>query len=514
MKRTVGIIILLFTILNVSSFFIMKAKTPQYTVFTGAVHYPPDYLYYLSFITQGKEHWIYSSNLKSSETQSPEFLNWFYVLGGHIGSLFGLSSIAIYQLMVVCTSIVYLGSAYLLFSLVFPTQPVTRGIAYLLFLLSNAFPKITHSAAGWDFNFYYPFNNMGHPFVRLSNVPHHTLIQASILQAFVFFGKYTSSPSKKYLPIMAILGIILGSMQPLQWAIVTGILGLCSIFFSLSIIPSIVLGFSGLPFAIYIQQLYSGSLYTYMINWEKNQQVFISFKEFVTLHGPVMLVGLISIPLLYKKISRTAIPMLLYSTLAIGIFFSPIPVKIGVLNLRFLSIVPIAAVSYMCALLIKTLCIGVPAARRYPLMWFAAFCIIAITIPVTYAHVALGRPHASLEEVNTYLPIGMYELYETARKTIAPSEVTLVTPFFSQSFPGFVGRHVFVADAFGTLDFQRKKEESDRFLALSGTASDRYTWLKKNSISYIITYAWTPISDMPELRIVQQNDYAILYKVM
>src|SRR6185369_8307954 len=94
-------IIALFTLANVSSYFIGLFHTPQYTVFLGTVHYPLDYLYYLSFIVQGKLHWLMASNLNSSETTKLEFVNWIYVLGGHIGNLFRLDVPMIYQCLVV-----------------------------------------------------------------------------------------------------------------------------------------------------------------------------------------------------------------------------------------------------------------------------------------------------------------------------------------------------------------------------------------------------------------------------
>jgi phage shock protein PspC (stress-responsive transcriptional regulator) len=184
MKRTVAVIILIFTLLNISSYFVMRSRAPQYTVFTGAVHYPPDYLYYLSFITQGKDNWLLGANLKSAETRDLQALNWFYVLGGHLGHMLNLSPQFIYQLLVILASIAYLTAAYALCTVCFPKQPMSRLVAFVVFLISNAFPKITHTASGWDFNFFYPFNNIGHPFIRLSNVPHHTLIQAAILSAF------------------------------------------------------------------------------------------------------------------------------------------------------------------------------------------------------------------------------------------------------------------------------------------------------------------------------------------
>lgn len=530
MKRAVISIVLIFTILNISSFFIMQSRAPKYTVFTGAVHYPPDYLYYLSYIAQGRDHWILGENLKSAETTQGALVNWLYVLGGRVGNSIGISDIATYQLLVVVTSIWYLLASYFLFALCFPKQPMTRLVAWVLFLLSNAFPKIIHTPQGWDFGFYYPFNNLGHPFVRLSNVPHHTLIQGSIMAAFAFSLYYWKTYAPKALGALCLIGMILGTMQPLQWAFTGSVIGLYGLLLSYTryrnrhaphhyeflrpVLPGILLFSIGFPGAMYIQHLYSGPLYRYMLAWEKDQHVYIPIIDFIRLHGPVMLIGLLSTPFTFPRAPRHVYILWIYSAVALALFFSPIPQWAGVLNLRFVSVLPIFVAAYATAELIRRVTKHASNTLRYPLMWLAAFLVLAITIPVTYAHVALGRPNAQSENIQTYLPLGAYQIYNVAKSSIGLHDMTLVTPLLSQSFPAFTGRHVYEADAFGTIDFPRKHAEAQRFFSAIDSPTERTHWLQANNISYILTYAWAPISDMKTLTVVSANDYAILYRVV
>ncbi len=318
-------------------------------------------------------------------------------------------------------------------------------------------------------------------------------------------------------------------MQPLQWAFVTGVIGMYGAWRSwktvhatkrwlwpavaLPLLPAVALSISGLPFAIYIKHLYSGPLYTYMLEWEKNQQVYIPLLDFIRLHGPVVSLGLFSGLFFIHYITPRVLPLYIYSIISIGLFFSPIPKMVGILNLRFVSVIPVFVAAYFCAHLLRHVTSTVRLSYRYPVMWLGAFLLLSITIPVTYAHIALGRPNALLSDVNSYLPIGAYQIYDTAKKTILPHEVSLVTPLFAQNFPAFTGRHVFVADAFGTIHFQQKNAEALDFFAHLRSPEERIVWLHKNNIHFIFTYAWTPISDIPELEIIQKNDYAILYKV-
>ena len=223
-------IIVAFTLINISSYFVGLHNTPQFTTFLGSVHYPVDYLYYLSFIVQGKLHWLQAYNLGSGERTGLVFVNWMYTLGGHIGSLIHLDPPMIYQVMVVIGSFMYLVIAYTLMKLVFPKNTSLRLLAYVFFLISNAFPRIYQGESGWIFSYFYPFNNFGHPFVRLMNVPHHIYIQAAIMGGYVAAITFWSRPKKSAIAWLAIVGFFLASMQPLQWAWLTGILGVSGVY--------------------------------------------------------------------------------------------------------------------------------------------------------------------------------------------------------------------------------------------------------------------------------------------
>jgi hypothetical protein len=528
MKRTVAIIIAIFVLLNISSFFIMAAKTPKYTVFTGAVHYPPDYLYYLSFITQGKEHWLLGANLKSGDTLKLDLLNWMYVFGGHVGSIFHLPAQYTYQILVIIASICYLISGYYLISLLFPTRPTSRLVGYMLFLLSNAFPKIYLDHGSLIYSFYYPFNNLGHPFIRLTNVPHHLFISAGLIATFIFAIQYWQNKKMNNLLMLGLIGAGIAGMQPLQWAFITGVIGISGIFawwktktpettlqiktIITMLLPAIILFLLGIPFAMYIKSLFTSPLYIYMMTWEKQQQVYMPLIDFIILNGPVMLLGFIGYALLLPSLSLTTFPLFLYSTLSIALFFSPIPEKLGFMNLRVLSVIPTLTAAYISASILWSIVTKIAPNQKKPMTWFLAFLLLTITIPVTLAQVGLGRPNVETGNTNIFLPLGVYQTFQKATQIITQNETTLVTPQFALTFPAFTGRHVFSADAFGTINFLQKNSESELFVSEVETTEKRVKWLKNNNISYIFTYAWTPIN-LPNLSIVYKNDYAILYKV-
>jgi hypothetical protein len=524
------LIIALFTLCNISSYFFMAAKTPPFTIFTGAVHYPTDYLYYLSFITQGKDHWLRSYHLFTGETNTLEFLNWIYVLGGHIGSLIRLSPPVIFLCMITIGSIIYLLAAYKLMSICIPKNASARMMAYLLFLLSNAVPHIYQDHGRWIFSYYYPFNNLGHPFMRLINVPHHIFIQCFIMLA-LYMG-ITFWQHKKFLyttVILAVLGILLAGTQPLQWAFVGGVLGVGGIFAwwktygknsshtwipegLFAFLPSGVLAIAGFIPALYLKHLYTLPPFYNMIQWESQQQTYISFWHFLELYGPVMMLGLLGIPWIVKKISVPVLPLLLYMVITILVFFSPVPERMEILNLRFFSVIPVFAAAYISTTVIWSITKRFKSVPTKPTAWFLAFLLIAITIPVTVQQLYERTINALPQDINAYLPVGAMMTYDVARKTVSPTETVLVDYNYASSFAAFTGKHVFVSTNLSTIDFDRKLKETGAFFYAPGSVDDKIAWLKKNNISYIFTNAWTPLP-LPDLTIVDKNDFSILYKV-
>jgi hypothetical protein len=524
------LIIAFFTLCNISSYFVMAAKAPPFTVFTGAVHYPTDYLYYLSFITQGKDHWLRSYHLFTGETKTLEFLNWIYVLGGHIGSLIHLTPPVIFLCMMTIGSIVYLVAAYKLMSLCIPKNVSARMIAYLLFLLSNAVPHIYQDHGTWIFSYYYPFNNLGHPFMRLINVPHHLFIQCFIMLALYIGITYWQHKKTLYTTIaLVLLGILLASTQPLHWAFVTGVLGLGGIFAwwktygkktphmwlsegLFTLLPSGVFALAGFIPALYLRHLYTLPPYNNMIQWESQQQTYISFWHFLELYGPVMMVGILGIPWIIKKISIPVFPLLLYMGITILIFFSPVPAYLSILNLRFFSVIPVFAAAYISTNVIWNIAGRFKSLPTKTTAWFLAFLLIAITIPVTVRQLYERTLNALPQDVNAYVPLGAMMTYDVARKTVGPADTVLVDYIYSSSFAAFTGKHVFVSTSLSTVDFNRKLKETGIFFYAPGNPDDKIAWLRKNNISYIFTNTWTPLP-LPDLTIVDKNDYSVLYKV-
>jgi hypothetical protein len=528
----IPIIIACFTLINISSYYILLFHSPQYTVFLGTVHYPLDYLYYLSFITQGKTHWLRAYHLFTGERIRLEFLNWIYVLGGHIGSLFHLEPRIMYQVMVVGGSIIYLIMAYKLVCLLMPKNTSRQLMLFVLFLTSNAFPRIYEEGGKWIFSYYYPYNNFGHPFVRLSNVPHFLVIQTAIMATVYFAVLFRQKHSVRYGILLAITGLILGSLQPVQWAFMTGILALgmliihCTIWVTRSersqlplskiinqLLPAFSLFVGGIIPALYLKHLFSLPPYADVALWENNQQIRISFWHFIRLNGPLMILAIAGLPFVVRKLSTASFIVILNAFLTALLFFSPIPSYMCIMNIRFISVLPTLAFAYISTIVHWDLAKRIDRARTAACAWLLAFLALAITIPATLRQLYERTQISPPQDVNTYLPAGAYQAFAVAARAAGERDIVLVEPTFTQAFAAISGRHVYASNSFATIDYERKSREvMDFFYNTKMTGQDRVAFLNKNNIRYIVGYAWAPL-DLPKLISLYKNDYMILYKV-
>jgi hypothetical protein len=513
------LIVILATLINISSYFFIAGNAPQFTVFTGAVHYPPDYQYYLSYITQGTDHWLRAYHLYTSESPTLEFSNWIYVLAGHITSFFHINAPVTYQLMVVAGSVVYLVTAYKLIGLCVKNNRHIQMISYILFLLSNALPNIHMEKGSWIFGYFFPFNNLGHPLLRLTNVPHHLAISCLIMASLYAVNVFWQQRKKLQLVFIGILGFLLSAMQPLHWALVGAVVGLTGLYLwrktrTLSVmVPVIVFGIAGLIPALYLRHLYSLPPYSNMLAWEALQQIRIPFIHFLRLNGPVMILGIIGTLWVVKKMNVAAATLLLSSVISVGLFFSPLPERLNMLNIRFITVIPTLTASLITGQLLVMIAKKLDPKRVMLCTWFLVAITLGITFPVTWNQYMGRIDIAPPQDMNTYLPLGAYKIYQTAQRVIGPTDIVLSDYILSVSFAGMTGKHVYVAHAIGTIDFYRKLAEANAFIYTAQTPEEKIAWLKKNSIAYILTFAWQPIT-LPNLRLVDSNIYALLYKVL
>ncbi len=515
-------IIALFTLLNISSFLIALAKTPKFTVFVGTVHYPLDYFYYLSYIVQGKTHWFAGSSLFSGETTQLDFHNWIYVFFGRIWSF--LPPYITYQIMVVIGSVMFLTLSYALCRTLVPTKRWMAALTWVLFLVSNAFPRLYAQSGQWVLSYYYPWNNYGHPFIRLANVPHHVCIQTLLMGILLAAIRWWKQKKKSawIAASLSIQGFLLASMQPVQWALLAGIFGITAVILAWKTkrlaggmshaLPLLLVGAGGIVPALYLKHLVTTPPLSIAAAWEASQQTYISFLHFLRLFGPLSVIALVGIPLLVLKGTPEATVCVMYTLVSVGLFFSTIPQQLSILNVRILSSIPVLMFAWASAE-----CIGLLAAKlrgnERANAWLLALFVMACTLPVTKQHlVERTTLFTNPSDTQVYVPVGALMAFDAARAMSTPDDIFLVLSPFHTSFPGLTGRRVYVANELATIDFARKQKLGSDFYNNAMTDDEKRSFLRSERISYIFAYAWGPISS-PDIAEVYKNDFMIVYKV-
>lgn len=232
-------------------------NTPKDHVYLGTVHYPPDYFNYLSWIIQGEEHLLSSTLLYTGEDIGYNLSRWQFVLAGRFFSTLGIGVIETYQIMVVLGRIAFLAAGYLLISKIFPNSYSKRLLAFLFFASSTGWPIVSFNQQGIHLGYHWYWFNTGNFYARFGNTPHHllsnTILAVGLATVINLFNKSAEFSyqraryqhfrlSEQYFQLrrlrlrlisFALIGLFLGSTNPVEWGLMVGSLLLANLIMSL-----------------------------------------------------------------------------------------------------------------------------------------------------------------------------------------------------------------------------------------------------------------------------------------
>ncbi len=486
------------------------------TTFAGAVHYSLDYYYYLSYMAQGKLRWLTSMDINTPESTTRVFYHWFYVLSGRVFSVLGISNILGYQLLILGLTILLLFFSYRLIRMAVPSRSGSA-IAYILFLTSNAWPYLNRTPNGWTLQSYWSWYNYGEPFTRFSSIPHHLLAQTVLVGTLLLLASSTRIPRSRFFTTWALFvlsGFLLASTQtPLVLVVLATVAvfwvkeGMNSEFF-----PALLLiGAGAVPYAAYLRTLLSHPPFSWIITWEATQQVHMTILKFFQVNGPVVLLGVVGLPLFVSARIRARQMIVVFTLISWGLFLSPIPSLIAVLNVRFLSVVPTLTMACAAAVLIEAF------GKRFKPSFYNVIrvgitaIILACTIAPTVQQ-AVAR--ATFQQWNAYyfLPNTVLDAYREAEKRIGPQETCLVIWPFHISFTGLTGRRAFIVNQYATIDYLIKERQVTDFFADATPMAQKLQILSSNGISCVVAYSFT--KNLPaSLTPIYTNSYMAIYRV-
>ncbi len=533
----VSLILVLFASLNSLNYFVFSLATPKNSFFLGTVHWAGDYFYYLSQFAQGKHQWFFSYDLYTSDFKQKTLVGWVNVFLGHLFSLIRIDQLLAYQLSVIIFVALILGLSYLLIREIFPDSLTKRIVSFIFFTAGNAFPRIISKDGGFSFSYYNYWYDNALPFVRLGNVPHQLLAKAAVLLIILIFllvgknlekGKLNLKGLVLYLFSMVILGLMLSSIDPVMWGVVTLVLivSLGTHFLVRKYRDGreagkgregILLGLwtglfvSGLPISYYLKQLFSKPPYVQLANWEATQQVSIDPIHFILASGPILILAIVGLAFFLKKLTFQKIIAVIFPIVTIGIFFSPLPGLLRIVNVRFLPAATFLFLSCQAAEGVWGLSLKLEKRRKFLVI---VLTILVVLIGIPAYQVQFGE-RLAVDTRNSYyyLSSDAYKIYKDAEKMSNPEDTFLVIWPFNSSFPGITGRRVFMGHHLLTsASFRKDKEQTDFFWG-NETSEVMGEFLKKNQIDYVVTYPWTKnIDKIDNLVKIDERGQLALYK--
>jgi hypothetical protein len=522
-KKIVTAIIIFFLFINIFPFLVGLSKTPPGKIFLGTVHYPPDYLYYLSHITQSREQFILTEYLTTTEPMPKLFLGWTYVLLGKLGNVINTPPWFTYQFGLLLFGLCYLISAYLLIAILLPNSPKTRILGFLFFMFSNTMPRLLTESGNIILAPYFSWYNYGEPFLRFDSVPHHQLINASIFMILIAFFKFhqVNKIKKIFIAIASFTAAVcLGSMQPVQWILLSATLALSTIVFDKDQIkkrvrkrlPLLIFILGGFPFLLYLQFVISSlKPYTIASAWEAAQSFTFNWDQYFRYFGPIFLIGLLGLPFFIKTKISPRKTILLITCVSFGLFASPFAKSIPILNFRYLSPLVVLFFATSTVLVIQKFSLLFRSLK--PLVQSVLILLLfASLLPLFYYHLQ-ARISFPLNEETVYLSEETYALFKKARSISTLNDVFLIYWPYEVIFPAISGRREYFTTKLLTLDYDRKSGEAYQFLTNKMTIDEKKEFLSKNRISYIIAHASDNIAHNLLLQPVESTNQLTLFKV-
>lgn len=498
------------------------AETPG-MMYLGTVHYTSDYFYYLSQMIQGRENILTSVMLYTSEKLAPVFVGWQSVLTGKILLSLGFPVIEAYQAAVIVYLTLFLLLGYILLCQYFPGELNKRLLAFFFFITSTSLWKINFKPGGNELTYFWYWYNHGDSLVRFGPTPHHLLANSAftalLILAFLWFVK---KKIKLYIILLLIVcSVILSSISPVYWGLMVAALfiaplrglftgGLKKINFA----PMFFVLLSGISVAIYVKNVFMIAPYSYSSIWESRQYVAIDLFWLIAGSGLVIPLAFLGLKNYIKSGNLGRITGVVLLVISSIFYFSFLPVKLGLTNIRFWSATVYLIWGAMAAEGVFSLGSRIKGIGYRRSLYILIFLIYFISIVPTYYvnYKIILKPQ--LSNAFYYMPQDAYTAFKEAEKAGKKDSIYLVEWPFNESFSALTGRKSFFGFRLLTIDAENKTQKAFDFFGGKMTVVQKQEFLKSYKIDYIVGYVWTPgIIDSSFLKKVYENSFLGVYKV-
>ncbi len=483
-----------FSVLNSLEVIVQWIKNPPDRIFTGISHFFADYFLYVSQFSEGaRGSWIFARLLFTNEPMQKTWIYWFNVTLGHMGSIVGLSPFASYNVSLMILVFFLILLWHRVSTLLYPTDRLSRWTSFIFITTASSFFD------GKSFLGQFWFSP-GLAFNRLGGVPHQ------VFQTILFLLLITS---KNRLALVG-LSFLAGTANPVQmlifliaWSITTIVLQ------PKKPLPLlIVILFGGLGAWLTNLEFSKQTVFAAAKAWELSQHVPTGLFTLLLTVGPIIILVPFGLGRYLKKLSPLRFLFLMYGTLAIVLFLSPIPRLLGVSPSRFLNPAPYAVLAILATEGMN---------KKFVLLLIYLF----LTIPALY-HQGIDRitpyrnPLLLMDTMYNHVPVKTVEGLRFLA-TLPPAEnapVVLTDPHYPIEVlvPVFSGKISFSGHPIHTLYPNEKEALRQRFFGGNMNTEEAKIFLTNHRVGYIIA---APNANLPFpfLSKVYQNKEMVIFSI-
>lgn len=501
--------------------------------------YTYDYNVYLSKIRQGMEgRWTVADKYDNRPQQKGVFLQMPYLLSGKIGGLFNFSPVLIFHLMRTVFSCFWV-STIIFINIYFLKKPVYYTLGIILSLLASSFPVITKMGGQFwiahHLEWWYEMDVLR----RVSYLPHYTLNYITIAFLSVLMTIYSQTKNKKYFFLINLILFLAFFIHPSGGVIflVSWLLfNLVKLFWSKNkdiitfIKEAVILNVVALIPILYIRLITTTYPWKSLIDFDKNNRLLFSFKEYLLALGPVVITGFLGVFLVLKRKRADLLSLATWIMAAFSclIIFKFIPYQSELRFIQTANHIPLAILTiYFLSEMIKTYKNTV---IKIILYGYISLIIIFGLVQTIYSikdqtlfiyHKAVATlPLVPYPSQVMYPLTDFYNALKWLEKNTDRKEVVLSEITAGNYIPAYSGNFVYFGHFGETPHHQQRWQNIKLFFSGNLTGKDASDFLIKENISYIFygpqekEYNQIDISRYNFLKPVFQTPMVIIYKVM
>ena len=500
----------IFASLNIYPVLYGASIAPDSRIYLGTGHFFADYLNYLAIVAQvTRGHWQSVNPFTSEPLSGYWVVAWPYLFAGNLGRLVGFTPQVCYWLAVFILGLAVVLAAYWLLAKIcrWPTAALIIYLTTCGFYLLGLNPLFVKL---YPFNWYYNVLS----FSRISNIPHQML--SSVLTSFLFVVFYYW---QKDLPKIGInrKGIIVwGSFTLICLVLLTGmpirlVYLLPSVFFGLlfsffqkkgfdfknlsGFMPQVgffVLLLIGLVlFSQVARADFAGAYFPEVLKWEREQMQVVGLWEFIRGSGPVFIMAVIGLIVLFSRksgalLSPVLLAGLLASILSYGLFFTKISLFFDNHNSRFLF-----SEAYIFMSVVVTEWLGAAKKKIY-LAIGVAFLVLFSILPF-WAFIKEKTAKLVTDNPFEYADKKVVAAFDYLRQSDSQA-IVLTPPDFQPrlTLPVFADNRLYLGRWLSTIDYENKEAKVKEFYSCHTSTSGQVQFLRENNIGWFI------LSDLDE----------------